>query len=338
MTLAYIAKRLAAMFGLLIVISIVVFGLFYIMPSDPAALTCGKNCTAQILKQDEHALGYDKPVATQYFDFVKGFFSERNFPDDPAQEKRAPQTIVHCEAPCLGYSPVQGQLVSKLISQAFPITLSLAVGSFVIWIFGGVGIGVIAAVWRGSWVDRLLSSLALVTYSMPAFFVGFLMLDYLCIRYGILPQPQWVSLTSDPIGWAKGMVAAWLTLAALYAATYVRFTRANMIETSSEDFIRTALAKGVPQWRITIVHTLRAAVVPLVTLAGMDLAGVLGGAAIIENVFNLNGIGKLAILAVTNLDLPVIVACVLIGAFMVVFFNFLVDILYSFLDPRVKQA
>jgi peptide/nickel transport system permease protein len=333
--LQYIVKRLLSIVAMLVVISIAVFLLFYAVPADPARLTCGKNCTPTIIAANRHALGYDKPITVQYLDFVKGLVRERDFPDDPVLAKNNPQAITHCPAPCLGYSVNQSQLVSTMIGQALPITASIAIGAFVLWIVCGVGIGVISALKRGSLLERGLVAGSLVAYSLPTFFIGLILLDIVSIKYGLAPQAQYTSFFSDPAAWAQGMLLPWITLAMVFAALYVRLTRANMLETLSEDYIRTARAKGVPEWAVIVRHAMRAALTPIVTIAGLDLGGVLAGAAITETVFNLNGIGKIGVYAIQQLDLPVIVAVVLLSAFVIVLFNFLVDLLYAFLDPRV---
>lgn len=331
----YVLKRLLSIVGMLVLISISVFALFYAVPADPARLTCGKNCTPAIIEANRHALGYDKPIVVQYFDFMKGLVSERDFPDDPVIAKNSPQSITHCPAPCLGYSATQGQLVSTMIKQAFPITASIAVGAFVLWIVGGIGVGVLSALKRGSILERGLVGASLVAYSLPTFFIGLLLLDIVSIKYGLAPPAAYTPFVDDPVAWAKGMILPWITLAMVFAALYVRLTRANMLETLSEDYIRTARAKGVPEWAVIVRHAMRAALTPIVTIAGLDLGGVLAGAAITETVFNLNGIGKSGVYAIQQLDLPVIVAVVLLSAFVIVLFNFLVDLLYAFLDPRV---
>jgi peptide/nickel transport system permease protein len=333
--LQYIVKRLLSIVAMLAVISIAVFLLFYAVPADPARLTCGKNCTPTIIEANRHALGYDKPIITQYLDFAQGLVHERDFPDDPVIAKNNPQSITHCPAPCLGYSVNQSQLVSTMIGQAFPITASIAIGAFVLWIVCGVGIGVISALKRGSLLERALVGGSLIAYSLPTFFIGLILLDIVSIKYGLAPAAQYTSPFIDPVAWFQGMILPWITLAMVFAALYVRLTRANMLETLSEDYIRTARAKGVPEWAVIVRHAMRAALTPIVTIAGLDLGGVLAGAAITETVFNLNGIGKSGVYAIQQLDLPVIVAVVLLSAFVIVLFNFLVDLLYAFLDPRV---
>lgn len=334
----YIIRRSVSIVLMLVAISIVTFLLFFAIPRDPARLTCGKNCTPTLLAANRHVLGYDKPLVTQYGDFVKGLFVDRKFPDDPELEKTNPQAIVHCSAPCLGYSPTQETTINNIMGKAAPITLSLALGAFVIWVGFGVGFGIISALRRGKISDKVLLGVSLVGYSFPTFFIGLLLLNIVSVKYGLLPEPKYVPLTQDPIAWAKGMIAPWITLALVFAALYIRLTRSKMLETMTEDYIRTARAKGLSRRRVVFKHGLRAALTPIVTIAGLDLAGVLGGAAITEQVFNLNGIGKTGIFAIQQLDLPIIVVTVLIAATAVVVMNFVVDLLYAAIDPRVRYT
>jgi peptide/nickel transport system permease protein len=334
----YIIRRLVAVVAMLFVISIATFLLFYAGPNDPARLTCAKNCTPATVEANRHALGLDKPIAVQYGAFLKGLVSERSFPDDPVQEREAPQTITKCAAPCLGYSFVRQTSVSSIIADALPVTVSLAVGAFVLWMVVGVTSGVIAALRRGTFVDRGIVGVALIGFSLPTFFIGLLLLNFVAIKWQLVPYPNYTPFFENPAQWAVGLILPWITLAAVYAASYVRLTRAYMLETMSEDYIRTARAKGVREGKVVRRHGLRAALTPIVTAAGLDLGGLLGGVIITEAVFNLNGLGRAAVQAVTNVDLPTIVGLVLVAAFFVVIANLIVDVLYGVIDPRVRLS
>src|SRR6476646_12281200 len=327
----YIIRRLIAVVLMLFVISMTTFLVFYAGPDDPARLTCAKNCTPAVIAANRHAFGFDKPIATQYTEFVKGLVAERKFPDDPAQEKAAPQTITHCAAPCLGYSFVRQQPVTAVIKQGLPITVSLAVGAFVLWIVVGVTSGCIAALNRGTFIDRTIVGAALIGFSLPSFFIGLLLLTFVAIRWQLVPIPEFVPFTENPAAWAQNLILPWITLAAIFAASYVRLTRAYMLETMSEDYIRTARAKGLKEFTVVRRHGLRAALTPIVTAAGLDLGGLLGGAIISETVFNFQGLGLTSLQAIQNTDLPVIVAVVVIA-------NLVVDVLYGVIDPRVRLA
>src|SRR5450759_2954941 len=334
--LYYIIRRSFAAVAMLFVISVITFFMFYAGPTDPARLTCGKNCTPVSIAANRKALGLDKPVPVQYAAFVKGLFVERILPDDPVCQKANPDKITRCPAPCLGYSPLQTKLVTDIVKERLPVTVSITLGAFFLWIVLGVGFGIIAALRRGSIVDRGLVSIALVLYSFPAFFIALLMYNYLSTQWGLLPPPAYVSIFDSPVQWAQGLFLPWLSLASLFAAAYIRLTRAYMLETMGEDYLRTARAKGLNERTVVLKHTLRAALPPIVTVAGLDLGGLFAGAAITETVFNFQGLGRAAVNAVSVFDLPVIVALVLIAALFIVVANLVVDLLYGVIDPRVR--
>lgn len=332
----FVIRRVVTIIVMLFAVSVVVFALFFVSPNDPAAYTCQQRCTPQIIKNNRRALGLDRPITVQYGQFISGIFVGRTFPDDPVMRKRAPQTVTHCPAPAFGYSFRYETCVTGQITQRFPVTLSIAVGAFVIWIACGVGIGILAALRRGKAFDRTATGASLVAYSLPTFFIGLTLYNIVAVKYGWLPQPQYVPITQNPLQWAAGLIAPWITLAAVYAAMYVRLTRATMVETLSEDFVRTARSKGLARRKVILKHALRAALTPIVTIAGLDLGSVIAGAAITESVFNMDGVGKLAIDSILQTDLPVIVATVLLASCVVLVFNFIVDILYAVIDPRVR--
>jgi peptide/nickel transport system permease protein len=191
---------------------------------------------------------------------------------------------------------------------------------------------------KGRWPDRTIVGAALIGFSLPTFFVGLVLLTFVAIKWGLVPIPSYVPFFENPLGWAANLILPWITLAFFFAASYVRLTRAYMIETLSEDYIRTAKAKGVAKWAVIFRHGLRAVLTPIVTAAGLDLGGLLGGAIITESVFSLHGLGYLAVHSVTTSDLPTIVAMVMIVSSFIVIANMLVDVAYGFIDPRVKVA
>jgi peptide/nickel transport system permease protein len=230
--------------------------------------------------------------------------------------------------------------VTNLIGEALPVTFSLAIGAIVMWLALGIGLGILAARFRGRIVDRLSTIFVLIGTSLPTFLTGLLLLVFVVIRWGLIPFPSgnYTSFFENPFEWAQILFLPWLTLAFAYAALYTRFVRSSVIDTSNEDYIRTARAKGLSESVILGKHTLRAALAPIATMAGLDFAGLLGGAILTESVFNLPGLGRLAISAVTKYDLPIIVATTLLAAFIVVIMNLIVDILYAYIDPRVRVA
>jgi peptide/nickel transport system permease protein len=330
---AYISRRLAVSFFILLAASFAVYVIFAFLPFDPAALTCGKNCNDPgIIEANRRRLGYDLPFFTQYFLFLKGLFFGRTFGEGAA--------LINCPAPSLGYSFQQHACVTNLIGEALPVTFSLAIGAIVMWLALGIGLGILAARFRGRIVDRLSTIFVLIGTSLPTFLTGLLLLVFVVIRWGLIPFPSgnYTSFFENPFEWAQILFLPWLTLAFAYAALYTRFVRSSVIDTSNEDYIRTARAKGLSEGVILGKHTLRAALAPIATMAGLDFAGLLGGAILTESVFNLPGLGRLAISAVTKYDLPIIVATTLLAAFIVVIMNLIVDILYAYIDPRVRVA
>jgi peptide/nickel transport system permease protein len=327
---AYIVRRLIAMAVMLVAMSVIVFLLFSVLPADPARLVCGKACTPQIIKAIDHKFGYDQPIFVQYGRFAKGIFAGRTYGTG--------QAAFDCHVPCLGYSFTRNEDVSTLIKSTLPITAQLALGGFVLWIVVGVGVGIIAALRRGKWQDRTIMGLALVGYSFPSFFIALLLVFFVQIKFRLLGFHQYTPIYTDPAEWFKSLILPWIAVALLYAAFYSRLTRNQMLETLGEDYIRTARAKGLRERTVIGKHALRAGLTPIVTAAGLDLAGLLGGAIITEQVFALPGIGRLSVQSVQTSDLPVITGTVLIAAFFVILANLVVDLLYAVIDPRVRLA
>jgi peptide/nickel transport system permease protein len=319
--------------------SVVTFGLFFASPIDPADFACGKNCSEAQKQVTAKALGYDDNWLEQWGKFAKGVFVGRDFPDDPAVKEAAPETVAHCDAPCLGYSRERTSTVTDLIKETLPVTASLAVVSFVFWIIGGVLLGIIAALRRGTVVDRGLVGLSLVLYAFPTFFIGLLLYKFVAIQWGWTDVPQYTTIEEGGFtGWFTGLLLPAITLAVFFMAAYVRMTRAYVLESLSEDYVRTAKAKGLPKRTITYKHALRAALTPIVTMAGLDFAGLMGGAIITESVFNYPGLGKLAVAANSDFDLPTLVGLVLLLAAFVIIANIIVDLLYAVIDPRVRLS
>ena len=327
----YLIRRVISMFVLLFLLTLTVFFLFNILPGDPARLTCGKACTPTIIEANRHRLGLDEPPLTQYTKFVSGLFFGRTFsPDSPVP--------IECEAPCLGYSFNRGEEVMTLITQAAPVTFWLAIGAFIIWITVGISLGIVAALNRGRWLDRLVMTISLVGYSLPSFFFGLVMIFFVILKWGLLPYPVYVSPFEDPVRFLQTMILPWMVLAILNAAFYMRLTRNQVLETLGDDYVRTARAKGLPKRTVVVKHALRAGLTPIVTAAGLDLAYLLGGAIISENIFSLPGLGSLAIRSILDSDLPVIAGITLLTATLLIVANLVVDLLYAVVDPRVRLA
>jgi peptide/nickel transport system permease protein len=328
---AYLTRRILLMFLMLFLVTVAVFILFSLVPTDPARLTCGKACNPQIIEANRVRLGLDQPLYIQYWEWFKGLFVGRTYAEGTPVE-------FSCPAPALGYSFRKNECVTQLIVDRLPVTMQLAAGAFAIWMVVGILSGIYAALRRGKWQDRTLVGLALVGYSFPTFFIGLLLLFFVVIQWGLLPYPNYVPPTEDPVQWFQTMILPWITIALVYAAFYTRLTRTQMLETLGEDYIRTARAKGLPERVVIRKHAFRAGLTPLVTAAGLDLAGLLGGAVVTEAVFNLPGMGRLAIESVTDYDLPVIVGTVTVAATFVIVANLIVDLLYAAIDPRVRLA
>ena len=326
----YVIRRILTGFLILVLLSMFTFLLFNALPADPAALTCGKACNPQIIEANRVRLGLDLPLWEQYWKFIQGLFIGRDYGTG--------QAAFSCPAPSLGYSFRRGECVTTLIVDRLPTTMWLAAGAFVIWITAGVLLGIYAALRRGRWQERAVMGGALVFYSFPTFFIGLLLLFFVVIKWQMLPYPNYVSPFENPVQFLQTMILPWITVAAVYAAFYIRLTRNQMLETLGEDYIRTARAKGLPEHKVIRKHALRAGLTPIVTAAGLDLAVLLGGAVITESVFTLPGIGRLAIDSVIEADLPVITATVLLAGSFIVIANVVVDLLYAVIDPRVRLA
>ncbi len=341
--IAFIIRRVVVGIVMLFAMVLVVFVLFF-APGNPAINQCGKYCTPEKLQQISETYGYDEPIVEQFGKFVGGIFVGRDYPIN--DEYRAQliangheDQVIHCAAPCLGYSQHDARTVNADIAKYAPVTLSLAVSAFILWIVFGVLIGVIAAVFRGRWLDRAIVGVTLVVYALPTFFVGTFLLQYISIKWKTFPYPRYVDLTTGNIGgWLIGLTLPAVTLALFYMAAYVRITRAFVLESMSEDYIRTARAKGLPNRTVLFKHGLRAALTPLLSMAGLDFASLLAGAIITESVFNYQGLGELAVSANKNNDLPVLIGLVLVAGAAVILMNIVVDILYAYVDPRVRLS
>jgi len=331
----YTIRRIVGAVALLIVMSIVTFLLFYATPTDPARLTCGKNCTPAGIEANRKYLGLDKPIFQQYTDFVGGLFHERKFPADEALQKARPDLVVHCQAPCLGYTPFHNEEVWTYLKPKIPVTISIVIGAFILWIVSGVLLGILAALFRGKFLDRFLVSGAIFFYSFPTFFISLLILQLVVFQFDWMSTPTYTGISHFG-SWLYNISLPCITLALVTAAAYVRLTRAYMLETMNEDYLRTARSKGVKEGKIVFKHTLRAALTPIVTIAGLDFAILLAGAPITETVFSFQGLGYATVQSVTIFDLPVTVVIVLLAACFVIVANLIVDLLYGVIDPRVR--
>lgn len=328
--IGYIVRRLVAAALVLIVTSVALTALFVFGPANPAATLCNSNgrCTAARLQLYTHSLGLDQSFTTQYETFIKGVFVGRTVHQGAAAYR--------CDAPCLGISYLDATQVRKQITSRFPATLSIAIGAVIIELLIGLTLGALAARYRGSSADKILVTGSLVVSSFPYFVVCLLAWIYLFNQWHIFPQSGYHPFTQNPVAWASGLLLPWLAYGVTFSTQYARFGRAQMVEALNEDYVRSATAKGVSPNKTVFKHALRAAIVPLVTIFGLDLANLLSGTIITESIFNIQGIGLYSLTAVKHLDYPAVSGTVLFAALIIVVANIAVDVAYSALDPRVR--
>jgi peptide/nickel transport system permease protein len=315
----YIGRRIVLGAALLVVVSALTFLIFYSLPSaDPAALRAGRQATPELIAQIRHSLGLDEPIYDQFWLYLK-------------------RLVLHFD---LGYSYQNDVSVRSQIFSRLPATISLTLGAFAVWMLIGIPVGVISAIRRRSVVDRVTMGAALVAISAPVYWLGLIALFLFSNDIGLVHlfggAGSYVPLSQDPGRWLSSLVMPWFVLAAAFAAFYARMVRGNLIEVMGEDYIRTARAKGLGEQRVIFRHGVRGALTPVVTMAGLDIGILLGGAVLTETVFNIPGVGRYAYDSIVNADLPAIQGTVLFGAFFIIAANLIVDILYAFLDPRVR--
>jgi peptide/nickel transport system permease protein len=316
----FLIRRIALGLFVIWVVTVAVFALFFVGPGpqDVARRLAGREATPEQVADVARRLHLNQPIIVQYWHFLSN--------------------LLHGN---LGYSYIHGQPVTTVLKEAFPITLSLALGAAILWLFAGVFSGVVSAVRRGSILDRTLTILALIFYSMPVFVLGLLLLYIFYYQFTIhgldfFPGSGYTPFTQSPQMWFRGLVLPWVTLALISAATYTRLTRSSMLEVMGEDYIRTARAKGLMERRVTYRHGLRSALTPIVSQFGIDVGTLLGGAILTEVTFGMPGLGYTAVNAIEQQDLPVIIGIVIVATACVVIANILVDIFYAVLDPRVR--
>ena len=331
----FIVRRLLSSVLVIILTSMFVFVLFFKGLGDsPAINYCASlrnsQCPPATLAEIKKQMGFDQSVLTNYGIWAKGIFVGRKqvFVDGKYYD---------CPAPCLGISIETGDPVWQDLKQKYPATMTLAIGGATIYLVLGVVLGALAARWRGTLGDRLLVGSTLVVSSIPYYLVALLAWIYLSLQLKIFPNTGYYPITQNPLKTIAWMALPWLAIGLTNCTSYARFTRGQMVETLNEDFIRTASAKGVRTNKVLFKHALRAAIVPVITIFGLDFATLLAGTIFTEQIFTIDGIGHWGLQALqTPIDLNVVSAVVLVSAILVVVANLLVDILYSFLDPRVS--
>jgi peptide/nickel transport system permease protein len=295
-----------------------VFAIYFAVPRDVARLVAGSRASEQTLVLVRKRLGLDQPVRVQYIQFL--------------------MRLAHGD---LGQSFQTQEAVTTIVARDLPVTTSLALGASVLWLVVGVGAGTIAATRRRSRADRMINTAALGFYSMPTFLVGQLLLFFLFYRlyvagYELFPPGSYVPFTENPLQWARFLILPWASIALVSAATYSRLTRGAMLDVLHEDYIRTARSKGISELRVTTHHALRGALTPVVSQFGIDVGSLMGGAIVTEVVFGLPGLGREAVQAIANQDLPIIMGITILSAALVVAANLVVDVLQAVMDPRVR--
>jgi peptide/nickel transport system permease protein len=324
--LRFLVRRTLGALVILLFISAFTFLLFFAIPHDPALLSCGKNCTPQNIALIHKNLGLNDPIPVQYFHYIVRIFTGHHFSQGD------------CPAPCFGYSFATNQPVWPTLLNRLPTTISLAVGGTTVFLIVGLGTGMLAAWKRGTFVDKAFSSASLVLSSMQIYFIGPIVLALLVYNNQILSQPKYVPFTQNPFEWFNGLLIPWCVLSIIFTANYTRMARSTMIEQLQEEHVRTARAKGMSSAYVFFRYAWRGSLIPIITILGIDMGSLFGGAMITEYTFQLAGLGRLAIDSVNNTDLPMLMGVMLFSAALIVLFNIIVDAAYAFIDPRVRLS
>jgi peptide/nickel transport system permease protein len=315
----YVIRRILWGVVLLVLVSALTFVLFRIFPTgDPARLRAGHSASPKAVADIRRNLGLDKPLITQFWIYMRNLF-------------------LHFD---LGYSYVSTASVKSLIADRLPATLSLTVGSVVVWLLIGIPVGIVSAIKRRSLLDRAAMGTALLFVSAPVYWLGLIALYLFASDIGIIPvfpgANSYVGLTFDPGKWFASLILPWFVLAATSAAIYARLLRGSLIDVMDQDYIRTARAKGLSELRVVLHHGVRSAINPIMTILALDIGVLLGGAVLTETVFDIPGIGRLNYDAITHSDFPIVQGTVLLAALFIIVANIAVDIAYAYLDPRVR--
>jgi peptide/nickel transport system permease protein len=316
----YVIRRLGWVIAVMLAVTLLTYGVFFVLPSsDPAVSFAGKQPTPELVAEVREQLELDQPVPQQYALYVKRLFLGDEY-----------------GWPGLGQSYNTRSPVLDEVTARAPVTLSLILGAAVVWLLVGIPLGVLAAVRRGTWVDRVVMAFALFGVCAPVFWLGLMALYLFSAQLGIVPGTGYVPFAESPADWFAHLILPWLVLALLFAGVYARIVRGSVIDTLGEDYVRTARAKGLRERRVVGAHALRPGMVPVVTLLGTDLAVLVGGTIVMETVFNLPGLGSYALASTVDGDLPAVLAVVVLGSFAVAILGLLIDIAYAVIDPRVR--
>jgi peptide/nickel transport system permease protein len=318
----YLIRRILWAIVLFFAVTVVSYVLFFIIPANPAKQACGQACSQKDVQRVAHALGTDRPIYVQYGKFVKHLVVDRS----------------------LGYSYFTRQSVNTLVGAAAPVTASLVIGGAILWMLIAIPVGILSALRPRSLLDRASMTFVLIGISAHPIWIGLIFAYFFGFKLKLTPITgycDFINPSTDcggPVQWAYHMILPWMTFAILFAALYVRMIRANTLDTMNEDYVRTARAKGAPEWLVLRSHILRNAMLPVVTMLGMDIGLALGGAVFTETVYSLPGLGKTAVGGLNNYDIPTVQGVIVFATLAIIIFNLVVDLLYAWVDPRIRLA
>ena len=320
----YLIRRLLWAFVLFLAVTIVTYVIFFLVPASPARLAAGQSATPERVKEVEEFLGLNDPIYIQYGNFLKRLVVDGS----------------------LGQSFITRQSVNEEIFRAAPITASLVFGGMILVLLVAIPLGIFSALRPRSLLDRAAMTYVLIGISLPSFWIGLVLSYFIGYKWGLTPIAGYCEVFSVPeaavcggfTDWAYRMVLPWLTLSIVVAGTYVRFVRAEVMETMNQDYVRTARAKGAPERQVMRSHILRNAMLPVVTMIGMDIGILLGGSILIETVFGLPGLGGTAFESISRYDLPTLQGVVIFGAIAIIIFTLIVDLMYAWIDPRIRLS
>ena len=319
----YLIRRILWAIVLFLAVTVVTYVLFFIIPANPAKQACGQACTTAQVKHVAHFLGTDRPIYIQYLKFLRNLVWHHS----------------------LGYSFFNRQSVNTLVLQAAPVTASLVIGGAILWMLIAIPVGILSALRPRSMLDRASMTFVLIGISAHPVWIGLIFAYFIGFKWSITPITGYADFINPPLGeaggpvqWAYHLILPWMTFAILFAALYVRMIRANVLETMNEDYVRTARAKGAPESRVLRSHILRNAMLPVVTMLGMDIGIALGGAVFTETVYSLPGLGRTAVGALFNYDTPTVMGVIVFACTAIIILNLIVDLLYAVIDPRIRLA
>ena len=318
----YLIRRLLWAGVLFLAVTVVSYIIFFLIPAEPARLICGPQCPPDQVAKVRKEVGLDRPVLVQYLDFLKGI-------------------VVHQS---LGRSYATRQEVNDIIGKAAPVTASIVIGGVVLWLLIAIPLGVLSALRPRSLLDRTGMVFVLIGISAHPVWIGLLLIYFVGYKAGLAPLGGYCDMINPqtdcggPVQWAHALILPWITFMFLYAALYTRMIRANVLEAMNEDYVRTARAKGAPEWLVMRSHILRNAMLPIITMLGLDVGILLGGAIFTETVFGLPGLGKTALERLEGFDLPVVMGITVFATFAIIVINLIVDLLYAWVDPRIRLS